>query len=141
MPPKIIYRDELAKPGSTTVDGDGLWLSLSDLTAATGWKLKPEGACLEEICIPLPDGQRGRFLRGDGAETRFNLAALANHVGQPVIHDAKHDLWYFGTEWAGGEGPSTRTAPDFTLPDTEGRMHSLSDQRGKKVLLATWASW
>jgi peroxiredoxin len=32
-------------------------------------------------------------------------------------------------------------APDFTLPDLEGRRHSLSDQRGKKVLLVTWASW
>ena len=33
------------------------------------------------------------------------------------------------------------TAPDFTLPDLEGRLHSLSEHRGKKVLLVTWASW
>ena len=32
-------------------------------------------------------------------------------------------------------------APDFTLPDIEGKLHSLSDFRGKKVFLATWASW
>ena len=32
-------------------------------------------------------------------------------------------------------------APDFALPDLEGRMHALSDHRGRKVLLATWASW
>ena len=32
-------------------------------------------------------------------------------------------------------------APDFTLPDIEGKLHSLSDYRGKKVFLATWASW
>jgi peroxiredoxin len=32
-------------------------------------------------------------------------------------------------------------ALDFTLPDIEGVLHSLSDFRGKKVLLATWASW
>jgi peroxiredoxin len=32
-------------------------------------------------------------------------------------------------------------APDFTLPDVSGTPHSLSDYRGKKVLLATWASW
>ena len=32
-------------------------------------------------------------------------------------------------------------APDFTLPDSTGRMHRLSDHRGKKVLLVTWASW
>jgi peroxiredoxin len=32
-------------------------------------------------------------------------------------------------------------APDFTLPDLDGRMHSLSDYRGKKVFLLAWASW
>ncbi len=32
-------------------------------------------------------------------------------------------------------------APDFTLPDLQGRLHSLSDYRGKKVLLVTYASW
>ena len=33
------------------------------------------------------------------------------------------------------------SAPDFTLPDLEGRMHTLSEHRGRKVLLVTWASW
>ena len=28
-----------------------------------------------------------------------------------------------------------------TLPDITGKLHSLSDFRGKKVFLATWASW
>jgi peroxiredoxin len=32
-------------------------------------------------------------------------------------------------------------APDFTLPDLRGRLHSLRDQRGKKTLLIAWASW
>lgn len=32
-------------------------------------------------------------------------------------------------------------APDFELPDLDGKMHRLSDYRGKKVLLAAWASW
>jgi peroxiredoxin len=32
-------------------------------------------------------------------------------------------------------------APDFVLPDLAGRVHRLSDYRGKKVLLVTWASW
>ena len=32
-------------------------------------------------------------------------------------------------------------APDFTLPDLDGRMHTLSEHRGRKVLLVTWASW
>jgi peroxiredoxin len=47
-----------------------------------------------------------------------------------------------------GEGADNRTtslqsldAPDFSLPDLDGTLHSLSQHRGKKVLLATWASW
>jgi cytochrome oxidase Cu insertion factor (SCO1/SenC/PrrC family) len=32
-------------------------------------------------------------------------------------------------------------APDFTLPDVDGRPHTLSGFRGKKVLLVAWASW
>ena len=32
-------------------------------------------------------------------------------------------------------------APDFTLPDLAGMPHTLSELRGKKVFLCTWASW
>jgi len=32
-------------------------------------------------------------------------------------------------------------APDFALPDLADRVHRLSDYRGRKVLLVTWASW
>jgi len=32
-------------------------------------------------------------------------------------------------------------APDFTLPDLAGTPHRLSDLRGRKVFLSTWASW
>jgi len=31
-------------------------------------------------------------------------------------------------------------APDFTLPDVDGKPRTLSELRGKKVFLATWAS-
>ena len=36
---------------------------------------------------------------------------------------------------------TTLEAPDFRLPDMNGKLHALSDFRGKKVLLLTWASW
>jgi peroxiredoxin len=32
-------------------------------------------------------------------------------------------------------------APDFALPDTQGRTHKISDYRGKVVVLNFWAAW
>ncbi|OFK61629.1 thioredoxin [Globicatella sp. HMSC072A10] len=32
-------------------------------------------------------------------------------------------------------------APDFNLPDIDGNMYKLSDQKGKKVYIKYWASW
>lgn len=42
------------------------------------------------------------------------------------------------------EKPTVRIgdlAPDFTLQSLDGREIRLSDYRGKRVLLFTWASW
>jgi peroxiredoxin len=35
----------------------------------------------------------------------------------------------------------SRIAPEFAVPDRTGRPVRLSQFRGKKVLLVTWASW
>src|SRR5262249_57601478 len=45
--------------------------------------------------------------------------------------------------WGGGvtTGLAWMEARDFTLPDVQGRPHSLSDHRGRKALLIAWASW
>ncbi|MBX9604973.1 MAG: redoxin domain-containing protein [Gammaproteobacteria bacterium] len=40
-----------------------------------------------------------------------------------------------------GRALCTLEAPDFTLPDIDGNLHSLSDYRGKRVFLTTWSSW
>lgn len=115
----------------------GLWLSTADLERVTGFTLKPEGLCKDEICIPLPRGEKS--FTADGA---VDAAAFWQHLGNPVVHEEAHDVWAFGI----GAGARTQVletldAPDFALPDLDGRMHTLSALRGKKVFLATWASW
>ncbi len=38
-------------------------------------------------------------------------------------------------------GWSGKTAPDFTVTDTEGVRHKLSDYRGRDILVVFWATW
>ena len=71
----------------------------------------------------------------------FDLVAFARLVHQPVAHDEALVMWYFGLRSDQRQGLSSLEAPDFTLPDMNGKIHSLSNFRGKKVLLLTWASW
>ena len=64
------------------------------------------------------------------------------HMGHPVVHDDAGTTWVLGTgSGQRAEALATLEAPDFALPDLEGRVHRLSDYRGRKVFLATWASW
>ena len=61
---------------------------------------------------------------------------------RPLALDAEERAAYLGTS-AGdrGEALATLQAPDFTLADVEGKLHSLSDYRGQKILLVAYASW
>jgi hypothetical protein len=139
MATTIIYDDRAFDAASVTSRGDELWLSEADLFAATGWERKPQGLCRGELCVPIPAGRTEEFVASDG---RFNLSAFARYLGAPVVHDDGAAVWLVG-EAAETRRDALRSleAPDFRLPDLDGRLHSLSDYRGKKVLLLTWASW
>lgn len=119
-----------------------LWVTMKDLTRATKFVVKPQGVCRDELCFPIPKTRKSQFISKRGAASWFNLSEFARLLKQPVATDEKNGVWYFGAR------PDDRNsylqsleAPNFTLPDMNGRMHSLSDFRGKKVLLVTWASW
>jgi hypothetical protein len=139
MATTIIYDDHAFAAASASVRGDDLWLSEADLLAATGWERKPQGLCRGEQCVPLPPDRTEEFVASDG---RFNLAAFARYLDAPVVHDDAAAVWLVG-EAAETRRAALRSldAPDFRLPDLDGRSHALSDYRGKKVLLLTWASW
>lgn len=98
----------------------------------TGWVIKPEGACKGEVCVPLP----ADAISGNQLDAR----KLAERLGMPLIHDQAAGVWCLGPE-AMGRALTTANAPDFTLPDYEGKPFTLSSLRGQKVLIVTWASW
>ena len=118
--------------------GDALWLPVPTAESVTGWALKAEGLCKGAVCVPLPPGRERELV--DGA--RVNVAGLWRYLGKPIVHSADGSVWVLG-ESAEDRAASLRSleAPDFTLPDPAGRPHRLSDYRGRKVLLVTWASW
>ena len=113
---------------------NGLCVSPVDAERVTGWTLKPEGMCRDEICVPLRDGM---MVNG-----RIDLANFWRALGNPAVHDEQEKIWVLG---AGADERNAalagERAPDFTLPDLAGTPHRLSDLRGKKVFLSTWASW
>ena len=136
--PTLLMSARLSQVPEASSDGESLWLPVESLEKTTGWVLKPEGACLGERCVPIPPGREAQLVRAG----EFNITALAAHLGQPVLRDVAHGVVAIG-ESAEGRAGKLRTlqAPDFTLPDLDGRLHSLSDYRGRKLFLASWASW
>ena len=113
---------------------DALWVRKRDLPSINEFEVKPQGACRADLCIPIPkDMVRGEY---------FCLTAFAKKIGQPVVADLETQVWSFGDiQSLRGSFLEGRLAPDFALPDLGGRLHALSEQRGRKVLLVTWASW
>ena len=100
---------------------------------ATGWQLKPEGACKGELCVPLPEG----------ALTGGTVAvdAVAPKLGMPVVHDAGRGLYGIGPESLSGHALATAAAPELVLPGLDGTEFRLSSLRGQKVLLVAWAPY
>lgn len=124
----------LTENGECELDGpQGLRMTPDELERATGWTLKPEGLCRGEVCVPMPGAQR---------EGRIDAAAFWRKLGHPIFSDQAGETWVLGTgAEARKEALCSLEAPDFELPDVNGVVRRLSSLRGKKVFLATWASW
>ena len=68
--------------------------------------------------------------------------ALAAAGDRPLAVDRDEGVAYIGASAiARAAQLASLEAPDFRLPDLDGRLHSLSEHRGKKVLLVAYASW
>jgi hypothetical protein len=105
-------------------------LPIEDFERETGWLLKPEGACRGGACIPLPP-----------QAPTVDIGVVAERLGMALVHDKGHRLWALGPSAVSGRALESVEAPDFTLPDLEGRGFRFSSLRGQKVVLVAWASW
>jgi hypothetical protein len=103
---------------------------VAEFERVAGWRVKPEGLCRGERCVPF------RPADADVVE----LAAAADALAMPLVHDKDHGLWALGAE-AGGRALRSAVAPELELPDFRGGSFRLSSLHGTKVLLVAWASW
>ena len=138
----VLYKERIVQIEETLPDATDLWVKPEDLTRINDFELKPQGACLDELCIPvLQDRDSDMYVTRSG-QGWFNVTELADILQQAHVADYADGIWSFGVMplerqsfFRGG------MAPNFVLPDREGNVVRLTDYRGKKVLLLTWASW
>ena len=142
VPAAIIHDEHPLKFKNAIAEPTSLWLETNELKRLTDWELKPEGICRGDLCVPIPPGADANFASKRDGATYLNFTALADLMNKPWASDAKHRVWYFGAQAAErGNALQSLHAPDFELPDLDGKMHRLSDHRGQKVFLLAWASW
>lgn len=138
----VLFRGKTIAIEETLPSPTDLWVTPEDLTRINGFVLKPEGACLDEICIPvIQDKDSDQFVTRLGQKW-FNVTALARKLDQAYVYDPANHVWSFAPMQFGQSALlSSVVAPDFALKDRSGNIVRLSDYRGKKVLIHTWASW
>ena len=86
----------------------------------------------------IDDGEPAAVGAAEGRER----ARRAEADGRPVAIDVDEGAAYLGVSAAErGRSLAALAAPDFTLPDLDGRLHSLSHNRGRKVFLVAYGSW
>jgi len=138
----VLYAGASIDVASTLPDATDLWIEPKDLTRVNGFELKPEGACIDDICVPVRQDTDSDIFVRRGGTAWFNVSELASRLRQAAVADYDAAVWSFGAIPATRASLSNqRKAPDFTLHDKDGNAVRLSDFKGKKIMLLTWASW
>jgi hypothetical protein len=101
-----------------------------------GWEVHDGLLCSDAMCIPVAD--EAALVGADG----IDLEAFARTLDRALAVDVEERAAFLGgSARERAQALASQHAPDFTLPDLTGRRHSLSEHRGKKILLVAWASW
>ena len=138
----VLYENRAVTVDNTLADPTDLWVRSAELSRVNGFELKPEGACIDDICVPVrQDVDSDIFVTRQGTQW-FNVSELADRLNQPMVVDSDNGVWSFGAIPARRSSFLDKAvAPDFSLPDIDGNTIKLSDFKGKKIMLLTWASW
>lgn len=120
----VIHNNRVAVSEQATVERGELWMSEAELEGLTGQPPQVDAASPHR------------------RQNRLNISALWQQANRPLVSSQQADAWSLGASAQETSAAlDSLQAPDFTLPDLDGREHSLADYRGKKIFLTTWASW
>jgi hypothetical protein len=138
----VVVGGDVIEIEKTLPDVQDLWVTSQDFTRINGFEIKPEGACYNDICIPLKqDADNDLYVNRDG-QAWYNASGFAAKVQQAFVADSESKVWSFGmVPTARKAFLKSAVAPDFELTDRNGDTVKLSSLRGNKVLIITWASW
>ncbi len=118
--------------GDTVIDGGNLYLPLELARKALGWEIAPDGLHDREEIV----------LQDAVTEIGVDLALVAGTLDHPIVVDLEERVVSLGVSARErGDHLASCRAPDFRLPDLQGKLHSLSDFAGTKVFLVAYASW
>lgn len=131
----LLYSGQDYEFADASEDEDDAWIHPRDVSRL-GWTLEPEGMCQGERCVPLPAA-----LKDVDESGRLNFTGFARYLEMPVLRHRESNTWSIGGEPPPPFPSPAKLAPDFTLPGLDGVSHSLSQYRGRKIFLVSWASW
>lgn len=133
----VLYNNHQQTLVDCQVVNNDLWVQQQDLEFTSGFTLKPQGACLEDICIPLNRSDQDLF-QGD----LINADGFARVINQARVRSVEQQTWSYGaSNYSRQAFHQDAQAPDFCLTDRQGQEIRLSQYKDKKVILMTWASW
>jgi len=115
-----------------------LQVDVEELAQRTGWVIKPEGACKDDRCVPLPTGAIHVAPTGSDGKV-LDVRLLADRLGMHCCTIKSMISGPLGPE-AGGHVLGSAVAPEIVLQISTADLCS-KFANGQKVLLVAWASW
>ena len=137
----IIANDNVTEVNAFSSDKKELWIREDELNSATGYTIKESGVCYDPLNICIPLSEEG-FIQNKSTHQWLNVSKLSERLEQACISSEDQFVWSLGLI------PESRKvllnsskAPNFEIEDMNGETIKLSDFKGKKVLIVTWATW